>query len=363
MDNLDIAKNQYMERVAQQFGQIYFLFDLNSNSFININPAFPHVWGFEAATVIKTPACLLDTVFEEDRAYLLTQYLKLIKGEEQKGIEFRIQTPDNKLKWICLSAFLIEEKQGGTLVGGYAVDKTESREYMDNLLKYNSKKNSTLEILSHDLAAPFSNIQGMIDAIAEHVKHEDGQVSQMISFIREDARRGSDMIRDFVDNEFLESSQVVLHKERMDIVNRITILMDNYKQREGMIEKNFQMTSSSKSILLPFDETKFMQVINNLLSNAIKFTSADGKITVAVQEQEDAVLITVADNGVGIPKQVQPFLFDKFTKARRPGLRGERSIGMGMSIIKNIVELHKGRIWFESIENKGSSFFIALPKE
>lgn len=105
-----------------------------------------------------------------------------------------------------------------------------------------------------------------------------------------------------------------------------------------------------------------MQVINNLLSNAVKFTKDGGKINVAVEDQIQSVLIKIADNGIGIPKQFHNTLFEKFSTARRPGLKGEQSTGLGMSIIKIIVEWHEGKIWFESEEQKGSVFFIELPK-
>jgi two-component system sensor histidine kinase VicK len=75
------------------------------------------------------------------------------------------------------------------------------------------------------------------------------------------------------------------------------------------------------------------------------------------------VLITIQDNGIRIPAHLQEGLFEKFTKARRPGLRGEESVGLGMSIIKTIVEWHQGKIYFESEENKGSTFYIELPRE
>ncbi|WP_115375869.1 sensor histidine kinase [Adhaeribacter pallidiroseus] len=78
--------------------------------------------------------------------------------------------------------------------------------------------------------------------------------------------------------------------------------------------------------------------------NAIKFTPDQGTIALTLEERESTIFITVADNGIGIPESVQATLFDKFTKARRPGIRGEKSVGLGMSIIKNIVELHDGRI-------------------
>ncbi|MBJ6142209.1 sensor histidine kinase KdpD [Hymenobacter sp. BT559] len=96
------------------------------------------------------------------------------------------------------------------------------------------------------------------------------------------------------------------------------------------------------------DINKFQQVINNLVSNAIKFTPDKGRITVQLTRQGQQAVITIADDGVGIPILMQPVLFDKFTKARRPGIRGEKTTGLGMSIIRTIVELHQGDISFES---------------
>ncbi len=105
-------------------------------------------------------------------------------------------------------------------------------------------------------------------------------------------------------------------------------------------------------------------MITNLISNSIKFTHDDGVITVRVEDKEErgTVLISVADNGIGIPNKYHTSLFDKFIRARRPGLRQEASIGLGMSIIKTIVEWHKGKIWFESKENEGTTFYVQILK-
>ncbi|MDB5120333.1 MAG: phosphate regulon sensor protein PhoR [Sphingobacteriales bacterium] len=105
-----------------------------------------------------------------------------------------------------------------------------------------------------------------------------------------------------------------------------------------------------------------MQVINNLISNAIKFTADDGVIEVDIKDQQQTVMIAVRDNGIGISEDMHPYLFDRFTKAIRTGLRGEEPVGLGMSIIKTIIELHNGTIYFESKENEGSIFFIETPK-
>ncbi|MFD3003469.1 ATP-binding protein [Pontibacter toksunensis] len=361
-DNNTFGSN-FMEQVAQQFGQVYFSYDTSSSVFTHIAPAFEQLWGIKPADVTN-PVALLSYVHEDDREFLSHQYQKLKITREQVQAEFRIVQADQRIKWIRLSAcYLRSEECPQHLIGGYAENITEEKEYAHNLLKYNNKKNSTLEILSHDLAAPFANIQSAIHALEEQIKPEDPDTRKLIEFIRQDAIKGSDMIRDFVDNEFLESSQVVLHKEQMDVANSISIMMDNYKEREKLIDKHFSLISPEKPVYLYVDTMKFMQCMNNLVSNAIKFTHDNGRITVSVEEKEDHVLLTVADNGIGIPPKMQPYLFDRFTKARREGLRGEKTTGLGMSIIHTIIDLHGGKINFKSQENAGTTFYILMPKE
>ena len=149
--------------------------------------------------------------------------------------------------------------------------------------------------------------------------------------------------------------------QRVNIVEKVRQIIEQFQASEKKLRKSFHLLSFSKSLFVTVDETKFMQAINNLLSNALKFTRDDGSIMVHIEDKRETFLIKVQDNGIGIPADMQPFLFDKFTKARRPGIKGEPSIGLGMSIIKTIVEWHKGRIWFESTEGKGSTFFIEVP--
>ena len=250
----------------------------------------------------------------------------------------------------------------GFFIGGYEDDITTAKAYQANLAKFNAKKDSTLEILSHDLASPFANIEALIDALGEQINAGEMDIKHLIDFIKQDAKRGSDLIRDFVHNEFLESSQVELNRKRMDIAAKIATMMDNYKNGVTLIPKHFDFIPSERPIYAYIDESKFMQVLNNLISNAIKFTPDQGIITLTLEDLETNILIKVADNGIGIPVKHQPVLFDKFTKARRPGIRSEKSVGLGSSIIKKIIELHQGEIWFESQENEGTIFFIKIPK-
>lgn len=363
MKEADKPDTSFMEHVALRFGKVYFQYDIKGNSFRYISPACEQLLGRPAADLATYPLDKLSTIHQDDREYMRSEYEKLLHGQEKTKAEFRIVTPDQKVRWVCLSACVLHDERGSQLIGGFAEDITEMKEYMHNILKYNNKKNATLEILSHDLAAPFANIQAAIDAIKHHVGEQDAELLQLIEFIKADSMRGSDMIRDFVDNEFLESSQVVLHKERVDIAEKVRFMMDTYKEQSKLVEKEFRLISPEKAIYIFVDNMKFLQVMNNLVSNAIKFTEENGIITVAVEEKQDTVQISVSDNGIGIPEQMRPFLFDRFTKARRAGIRGEKSVGLGMSIIHTIVELHGGTITYESQEGIGTTFYIQIPSK
>ncbi|MFC7667258.1 sensor histidine kinase [Hymenobacter humi] len=183
----------------------------------------------------------------------------------------------------------------------------------------------------------------------------------MVQIMQDTCRESVNLIRDFVDSEFAESSAVQLKKSRVDLAAGLRQVMDTYQRSESLVVKDFSFSSTPDEVYVDIDNNKFLQVINNLLSNAIKFTREGGHIDVTLAQHPDHVLITVADDGIGIPEKLQPVLFDRFTKARRPGLRGEKTTGLGMSIIQALVQLHGGTIWFESQEKVGTTFYIKLP--
>jgi two-component system, OmpR family, sensor histidine kinase VicK len=347
-----------------QSRQAYFIFHPVNKQFLFINAAFSHICEYAAEQISGNPSLLINALHAEDKKYVLDHYRQLLTGEDKMEVEFRVVTASGIEKWICVSASRFQTPDGTEVVAGTAEDISGKKQYIDNLLKFASKKNSVLEILSHDLAGPLSILQSMAGLVASKIKpYENKELNELVLMMAESCRRNVKLIRDFVANEFLESSAVVLNKQRINIVERLKQVMEEYKGSENALSKNFVFTCSDDPLYMDIDDSKFMQVINNLLSNAIKFTPDNGTITMSVEEKEDTVLFVIKDTGIGIPAELQPVLFDKFSKARRPGLRGEESTGLGMSIIRTLVSWHNGKIWFESEENKGTSFFIEIPIE
>ena len=359
--NPSLAIN-FFEKAAKQSSVLYFAFDLTNNRFLYLSNAFEPIWQIKRDDAFKTPLKLLDSVHSDDREYLIKRFHELLYEGNKNDLEFRIDTVKSKV-WINLKPILIAQESHKGVIVGTAEDISKKKEAELHMANFAAKKDSVLEILSHDLAAPLSNIKGLSSILIKEAQAKDlPEFEKIIKMIELTSERSIRLIREFVKHEFLQSQGSALKKDRVDIVKKMKLIIDQYKDSEKEIAKRFNFITSAKNIIIDIDVYKFSQVINNLISNAIKFTEDQGEITLSIENQADNVLISIADNGIGIPAKYHDTLFERFNRARRPGLKGEPSVGLGMSIIKTIVEWHDGKIWFESEVDKGSTFYISLPK-
>ncbi len=353
----------FLSALTETIDQVVFAFGVDSAQFIYLNPAFEQV--FQQKREAIDPLSLLGSVHEQDREYVSEAYQDLLSGHTRMPLEFRMLLAGNEERWLRVKPLLLEEN-GQRAIAGLAEDITDFKHYADVELKFSHKKNAIINMLSHDLAGPLGTIQSLSSLVATRIReYKDEPLTKVVGLITETSKGGLRLIRDFLEQEFIESSQTALLKNRVNLMERFTQIVEQFQVTQQNSAIQFSLSSSDPSIYAMVDEIKFFQVITNLLSNAIKFTPDDGKIAIRVedQEKEDTVRITIQDNGIGIPKKYHAGLFDKFTKARRPGLRQEPTTGLGMSIIKTVVLWHKGRIWFESEENKGTTFYVEIPKE
>ena len=362
---MNLSENQeslhILEQIAEQTDQVFFIADVDSGGIRYLNPSFDEMWDRSRQEIIANPAALLDSVHPEDREYAHNSYNRIIKREQQVS-EFRIVTKDDKVKWISVRSYSIYNPNGSWSLAGFAEDVTDKKEKQHTLLKFSERKNSILHSFSHELAGPLALIQSLSASVTGEDLNPD-EVNQTMNYIQETCKKSISLIRELLNNEFLESSGVALRKIRLNLLEKTQNTVSMFRQAEINSRKNIKLVSSHDPLFIVADEVTLMQIIQNLISNANKFTHEGGNITINLVEREKTVLISVQDDGVGIPKELQPFVFDKFTKARRPGLRGEETVGLGLSIVKNIVELHGGQIWLTSEENQGTTFFIQLPKE
>lgn len=353
----------FFESFLQHAPQLFFVYDPATERVSYVSSAYEQMLHGQCAQVNEELPALLARVHPDDQGHAADCWHRWLQGRLQEPFELRLQRPSGEDQHLCITPHLLVGPEGQPQMGGLVEDITATKVMLWHADKYNSKKNTTLEILSHDLAGPFAMLQQMSEYFHEAMAPlQNPDLLRMVEHMRALCGDSINLIRDFVDHEFLDSVNVELKRERVDLVEKLRQVLEQYQLGEATTGKSFVFEVALEAPLyVEMDQNKFMQVINNLLSNALKFTPDGGTITVRVTSQADQALVTIADTGIGIPEKLQPMLFDKFTSARRPGLRGERSTGLGMSIIKTIVELHDGRITFESMEGQGTTFVVALP--
>lgn len=348
----------HLQYLAERINVLLFTFDMRAERFTFMNAACITFFNLDSPDVELTE--LIEMIHPDDQLYVLSKFKAFLNQELVENVEFRVRRGAYE-RWLRITPYLITENDV-RLIGGQAEDITASKATIEVLNNHNIKKNSILTILSHDLAGPIGTVQNLSTLLSrETAELKNPRIDNFISLITKICKSNIRLIRNFLDQEFLESTDTILFKKRVELVAKINFATESILKMQDELQIEFIVKANQEAIYAEIDEDKFMQVINNLITNSLKFTPDGGKIEVNITEEKSDVLIAVRDNGIGIPQRYHATLFDRFTDARRTGLKGEASTGLGMSIIKTIVEWHKAEIWFESEENKGTTFYIRLP--
>lgn len=340
---------------------LHFAYDVTARRVVHVSEAYERVMGGAAARVNEELPGWLTRLHPDDRPLLQQQLQQALAGELVQDVEVRVPQADGRTQWLRVTACGEQLPHGSFYLSGRVEDVTLAKENSVNAEKFTTKKNAILEILSHDLAAPLVQLQQLTTTLRAEVGETSPMLLHLLDLMERTSSEGVRLIRDFVDTEFLESANVDLKRERTDLVPWLATLLEEYQRMAPHTRVPVDFVAPPQPVYALVDVNKFQQVLNNLVSNALKFTPDGGRISVRVTAANQRAIVTVADTGVGIPAALQPHLFERFTKARRPGLRGEKSTGLGMSVIKTLVGLHQGTIAFTSTEGAGSTFTIELP--
>jgi NtrC-family two-component system sensor histidine kinase KinB len=318
---------------------------------IMMNPAAEKLLGVSRKD--KIGKALLENLKEE-------QLISLVKGaddKEEREIELVSQRDETK-KVLRASSAVIENENGQT-IGMVSVlsDITKQKE-LDKL------KNSFVANVSHELRTPLVAIDKSLSLI---LNKSTGEISptqeEFLSIAQRNLKRLSLLVNDLLDLSKLEAGKMEFKRQPSSIEKIIDESIEGLntwaKTKSIEIVKKIQGDLPQVNI----DSNRIIQVLNNLIGNAIKFTPNNGNITVeaSFQSEKEEVKISVQDTGIGIPKENLPQIFDKFFQVTERVPTDISGTGIGLSIAKEIVELHGGRIWAESEEGQGAKFIFTLP--
>ncbi len=220
----------------------------------------------------------------------------------------------------------------------------------------------TLQLVSHELRTPLTSIQGLSDVLLKFPV-ETNEAREMLTTIHAEALRLSETINRYLDIARLESGTQALRIRTFDVEELIAGCVRLHAPVAADRRIKIIQEFSPSTPPLAADAQLLAQAINNLLSNAVKYSAADSEVLVRVDSDRFRVLIEVRDHGAGIPPEERERIFEKFYRLERDAASGVIGTGLGLPLVKEIVEKHGGRIHVESVPGRGSTFTIQLPIE
>jgi two-component system sensor histidine kinase VicK len=302
---------------------------------------------------------LIDSVALSDREYVKNKYRLICQQPSTSAIEFKFLGSAGDPVWLNCSTYLFGDNRYLYVM---ARNITQPKQHEDYLVEFGARKNTLLDTLSHQLNGALLLMNNMALKAEKSLKTSDHRsLETFITLVHNNSSHCIEIINNLINKEHNESPGIFVRFSRTDVVKIVTYIFEELKKSQA--KRHLMFETAAPSIFVNTDEVKLLQIVNNLASNSVKFTREDDEIRISIRETEKVVLISVADTGIGIPETLQPFVFEKYGMARRTGLNGEKSTGMGLSICKLLTELIGGQLWFESEEENGTTFFLEIPKD
>ncbi|AEH49732.1 cell wall metabolism sensor histidine kinase WalK [Parageobacillus thermoglucosidasius] len=275
--------------------------------------------------------------------------------EEQDSLILDFST-DEELYILRASLSVIQKETG--FVNGLIVvlhDITEQE-------KIDRERREFVANVSHELRTPLTTMKSYLEALAEGAWQDKAIAPRFIEVIQTETERMIRLVNDLLQLSKLDSKDYKLNKSWVNFSEYFHKVIDRFELTKSE-NITFVRKIPKEAIFIEIDEDKITQVLDNIISNAIKYSPQGGKITFRVRELADEIIVSVSDEGVGIPKADLAKVFERFYRVDKARSRKLGGTGLGLAIAKEVVIAHGGTIWAESKEHKGTTIFFTLPLE
>ena len=293
--------------------------------------------------------------------------LELLKIEDEYELRDLItQSPELMIysqnvngEYISLRVrFALIRRESGFISGLVAVlhDTTEQE-------KEERERRLFVSNVSHELRTPLTSVKSYLEALDEGALYEP-VAPDFIKVSLNETNRMMRMVTDLLHLSRIDNATSHLDVELINFTAFITFILNRFdKMRSQEQEKKYELVRDYPitSVWIEIDTDKMTQVIDNILNNAIKYSPDGGKITVSMKTTDDQMILSISDQGLGIPKEDLPKIFDRFYRVDKARSRAQGGTGLGLAIAKEIIKQHNGFIWAKSEYGKGSTFTIVLP--
>lgn len=362
----------YLAEITSAFNESFYWLVLkkdDAHEDVFYSEKIKEITGFTADELIQMKGRGMELVADEDINYVKLMYSELEKTDNNKiDIVYRIVTKDGKIKYLNEKITFEKNDDDSKVYKGIVTDISTGKNQEEYLLKHledltqmNHAKDNFISILSHDLRAPFTSILGFTEILLNETQLTEAEKTEYLNYIHNSSANQLQLVNYLLDWSRLQTGRLNIEPNRLKaqgiIFNCVSSLTGN------AIRKNIEIkVKVNENIFIKADERLITQVLTNLISNSIKFSREGKNIDITAERyNEEMVEFVIKDEGIGISQDNQPKLFRFEKMFTTIGTNGEKGTGLGLPLVKEIIEKHGGQIWFYSIENEGSEFHFTLP--
>lgn len=253
-----------------------------------------------------------------------------------------------------------------TSIESMHIDNHDNKKLLEEAYELSNLKNEFIANISHELRTPINIIYSSLQVMElnlDDYKNNDEKLKYYIKIMKQNCFRLLKLTNNLIDINKIKVGSMELYPTNCDIVcliEDVTLSVVPYAEQKNIC---LQFDTDFEEKILSCDMEKIERIMLNLLSNAIKFTKDGGEILVNMTERDEQVFISVKDNGIGIPKDMQNIIFNRFTQVHNSFDSMTKGSGIGLSLVKSLVEMHEGKLELLSSENEGSCFTFSLPNK
>ncbi|MBI2924163.1 MAG: hybrid sensor histidine kinase/response regulator [Verrucomicrobia bacterium] len=237
----------------------------------------------------------------------------------------------------------------------------ELKQARQRLREMNDEKNEFMGIVAHDLRSPLTAIQGFAEMMQEDAEMDRAETQEFAGRIRETAKRMTEMVQNLLDANRIERGEMKVNLAPTDLSALLSSVVAAYRPRATAKQQRIHFEDAAGPVTVSVDPSITVQVLENLVSNAVKYSPAGKNIFVRLTRLSQVARCEVQDEGPGLSADDQKKLFGKFARLSAKPTGGEHATGLGLSIVKKMVEAMNGRVWCESELGKGATFVVEFP--
>ena len=371
----DVTQQRHTEADRERFVTLI----ENSTDFVGIsdlngaplfvNRAGLEMVGLESIEQVRRLS-VADFFFPEDQDLMMKEFFPLVMSEGHGEVEIRFRHfKTGEARWMSYKVLTLKDAADRpTAYGTVSQDITDRRRMEDdlrrlaaNLSEIDRRKNEFIATLAHELRNPLAPMSNMIEVL----KRSDGDREMLVRARETIERQLGQMVRlvdDLLDVNRITHDRLELRKSEVELASVIQQAIEVARPLIDSAGHELRVTLPEQPVYLDADPARLAQVFGNLLNNSSRYTKPGGTISIAATQADGEVVVTVKDNGAGIPKDKLATIFDMFTQVDRTPERSQGGLGIGLTLVKRLVEMHGGSVEASSRgEDQGSEFVVRLP--